>query len=52
MCKYQRINPENPVQMPLCVATGGLCTYCIFGNAKIYNEAEEKEEKEGKNYDI
>ena len=46
MCEYQRINPDNPLSLPLCVASNGLCTYCIFGNKKAYNEAKEKEKND------
>ena len=44
MCEYQRFDPNSNNQLPLCTVTNDLCTYCIFGNAKTYREAKEKEE--------
>ncbi len=43
MCEYQRINPNNPKELPMCAVDNKLCVYCILGNAKTYNEAKEKE---------
>ena len=46
MCEYQRINPDNESALPICIVNNKLCTLCVLGNAKTYNEAKEKEEKE------
>lgn len=46
MCEYQRINPNNEKDLPLCVANNKTCTFCVLGNAKTYQEAKEKALKE------
>ena len=45
MCEFQII-PQNKVingvevaQLPICEYTNDICTYCVFGNQKTYNEA-------------
>ena len=43
MCKYQTIN-ESGIRM--CEYTKKLCTLCVFGNGKTYEEAEKEEQKE------
>ena len=37
MCEYQRIEENKP---PMCEYTKDLCTYCVLGNGKTYEEAE------------
>ena len=39
MCEYQRIEENKP---PMCEYTKELCTYCVLGNGKTYNEALKK----------
>ena len=45
MCEYQIYNPNEKEQFPTCEITNELCTFCILGNAKTYNEAKEAESK-------
>lgn len=45
MCEYQRINPDNLKDMPMCTVNNKLCTFCVLGNAKTYDEAKRREEK-------
>lgn len=40
MCKYQ-IVPEN--NLPVCVGTNQLCTFCVTGNMQTYSELENKD---------
>lgn len=50
MCEFQRI-PLNRVvdgetvvkSLPICEYTKELCTYCVLGNSKTYNEAKRSE---------
>lgn len=44
MCEYQRIK-EN--ELPMCDYTKSLCTLCVLGNRKTYEEAQAHEEKGG-----
>lgn len=41
MCEYQRFTEED--KFPMCEHTKGLCTLCVMGNAKTYNDAKEAE---------
>ena len=41
MCEYQRIEENKP---PMCEHTKDLCTYCVLGNRKTYEEAERSEQ--------
>lgn len=36
MCEFARIFPN---ELPECTYTKQVCTLCVFGNAKTYNEA-------------
>ena len=43
MCEFQRIEPNK---LPICEYTEEICTYCVYGNEKTYNEAiKAKEQK-------
>lgn len=49
MCEYVEIKAENG--LPYCKPKKQLCTLCVFGNHKMYNEIREKErsnEKDGR----
>lgn len=47
MCEYMRINPNEKEQFPTCEINNELCTLCVMGNAKTYNEAKERERLNG-----
>lgn len=36
MCEFQRVFPNR---LPICDYTKDLCTFCVCGNCKTYNEA-------------
>lgn len=36
MCEFQIIKPD---ELPMCEYTKELCTYCVMGNSKTYEEA-------------
>lgn len=42
MCKYMIIKDEKT---PMC-DNGKMCTFCILGNSKTYNELENNQRKE------
>lgn len=46
MCEYQVFNPND--DLPVCTVNNELCTLCVLGNAKTYNEAKEKENDHGR----
>lgn len=49
MCEFQRMPPNKVIngvevkQLPVCEYTKDICTYCVLGNSKTYNEAVKKE---------
>ena len=52
MCEYQRINPDDEKSLPICTVDNKVCTLCVFGNAKTYNEAKQKEKRNEKDRSI
>lgn len=46
MCEYVRFNDKN---IPICKYNNELCTLCVMGNSKRYNEINKKEKKNEKN---
>ena len=50
MCEYQRINGEET--LPICDVDNKICTLCVLGNAKTYNEAKKKEKENEKDRSI
>ena len=42
MCEYARFNDNG---LPICLINKELCTLCVIGNSKTYNEIKEKENK-------
>lgn len=42
MCEFARIYPN---ELPECTYTKQVCTLCVFGNAKTYNEAKKQSEQ-------
>ena len=52
MCEYQRINPNNENSLPICTVNNDICTLCVLGNAKTYNEAKQKEKENEKDRSI
>ena len=46
MCEYQRIEENKP---PMCEYTKELCTYCVLGNGKTYEEAKKALERSDSN---
>ena len=40
MCEYVRFNDK---EIPICTYTNEICTLCVLGNSKTYNEIKEKE---------
>ena len=43
MCEYQTFNPNDDNSLPICEVNNELCTLCVLGNAKTYEEARAKE---------
>ena len=42
MCEYVKFNDK---ELPICSFDNELCTVCVLGNSKRYNEIKEKENK-------
>lgn len=42
MCEFQIIKPDK---LPMCEYTKDICTYCVCGNSKTYDEAKGSENK-------
>lgn len=40
MCEYARFGDSK---IPHCTVKNADCTFCVFGNSKIYKSAKEKE---------
>lgn len=40
MCEYVKFNDKG---LPICAYNNEICTLCVLGNTKTYNEAKEKE---------
>ena len=45
MCEYVRFNDK---ELPICTYNNELCTLCVLGNSKTYNEIKEKEKESEK----
>lgn len=49
MCPFQRVNFEPfKASLPMCDYTKDLCTFCVHGNQKTYNEAIKQKENDNK----